>query len=386
LRPTNKPRPFQRLPEHKIRGKRRCLCLILPAFVFMLSAALVRGGEQTEKKTGDPDSPYLTDEDKAQLTAALRLKETFGDIVWPGFAEAKIPLILYNGKYEFLTGHPDPPAPWVPVPDDQFRDKPYYRREVDHPQAFAIQVGNLWAGSLDSLSHMNRTMEDELRRRRQDNKITPAVLRMFLLTPAQHAAAILHEAFHAFQATVAPKRFLDAGSVYEREHLYPFQDEALVKSWNHEGALLASAARAKDRAEKRMRIREFLENRALRRKAAVLSAPLRDFERELEWLEGLAKYAEMRFMALASEGPDPAAKDYRVALNRSRWDFASRLLRLGELSGDLRFYLSGAAQAFLLDDIFPSWKDRLNKDSGAFLEDLLSEALEMKITPLEVHK
>jgi hypothetical protein len=43
--------------------------------------------------------------------------------------------------------------------------------------------------------------------------------------------------------------------------------------------------------------------------------------------------------------------------------------------GDGRFYYSGMAQAFLLDQLMPGWKARAF-DEGVWLDDLLAEAVQ----------
>jgi hypothetical protein len=48
---------------------------------------------------------------------------------------------------------------------------------------------------------------------------------------------------------------------------------------------------------------------------------------------------------------------------------------LGEQKGDLRFYLSGAAQAMILDLVLPEWKQTIIRQPNAGLEDLLQTAV-----------
>jgi len=55
-------------------------------------------------------------------------------------------------------------------------------------------------------------------------------------------------------------------------------------------------------------------------------------------------------------------------------DFYVRLKSLGEQKGDLRFYLSGGAQAMLLDLISPEWKQEIVRRPDIGLEDLLQTA------------
>lgn len=99
------------------------------------------------------------------------------------------------------------------------------------------------------------------------------------------------------------------------------------------------------------------------------------FERELEWLEGLAYHVELQIgeQAAADDGA-ALAESYRAHQLKQRVDFAFRLRRLGSQGGDRRFYLSGAAQAALLDRLAHGWTgDAL--ESGEALEQLLHEAV-----------
>lgn len=319
----------------------------------------------------------LSDSDKIQISETLRVKKDFGGEIWSGFAEAVIPLIIYNEGRQFLVGHPDPPDSWGKVDGDLFEGTEYYRSSAENTQAFAVKVGELWAGSLDGLNSMNLEMERQMRERFKDREVTPGMLKMFLLTPGQHVTALLHEAFHAFQAMHYPRRFEQSLSAYEVEERYPFGDEDFRNAWNEEGLLLAKAYVQKDGEEMKALVTQFLTQREKRRTTAGLVPELVAFEQNLEWLEGLGKYAEMRsaeLAAAATEGEDKA-KEYQVAFTRARYDMRSRLSRLGEQSGDLRFYLSGAVQAFLLDRLRPGWKAEFAR-SDISLESLLAETVD----------
>jgi hypothetical protein len=174
--------------------------------------------------------------------------------------------------------------------------------------------------------------------------------------------------------------------VYVSEKHYPFEDEGFKQAWNTEGSLITAALREKDESERLGLIQKFLGVRTKRRSDASLSPGLLLYERELEWLEGLAKYAELRFSELcSSEEENAGSKDYRVVRNRARMDFYSRLNRLGDLHGDLRFYLSGAAQAMTLDTISPGWKQEIMRDENIGLEDLLQAAVYPPTTPRQKH-
>ncbi|MFB0564617.1 MAG: hypothetical protein ACETWK_02940 [Candidatus Aminicenantaceae bacterium] len=344
--------------------------------IFCIQAKSTENRQEQQASKENKGLAKLNSEDKVQLTELLRLKKMFGNLVWPGFGEAEIPLIQYNEQHEFLVAHPDPPAPWTVVDNDTFQDSLYYRRQVEEPQAFAVPVGDLWAGSLDTLSHMNKSLKKQLQEKIPPEKLTPAMIKMMEITPAQHVVSLLHEAFHAFQAIQDPDRFLRANKVYATKKHYPFEDEVFKNTWNKEGSLLAAILREKEELERIELIQSFLEMRTKRRVDASLSPELIAFERELEWLEGLAKYVEMRFSELgSSQQGEVESKAYRIVRNRLQYDFSWRISKLGELHGDLRFYLSGAIQAMILDKISPGWKHKIIIKKNTCLEDILQAAI-----------
>ena len=103
----------------------------------------------------------------------------------------------------------------------------------------------------------------------------------------------------------------------------------------------------------------------------------------MEWLEGTAKYVELRSWEEAGSDPDyapmvelvadPDFEDYEEF--KSQWTQELRQTRRqAGVEGDVRFYYTGMLQAYLLDRLMPDWKERI-LDDGVFLDDLLREAL-----------
>lgn len=321
-------------------------------------AGILAARVRTEAQAPQPalNSPLLSAADKSEIDEALRLQASLGDRVWPGFGHSKIPIILYNDKYEFLTRATSPPAPWTAVEGDSFRSRPYYRRVAGKPQAFAVPMGATWAGSMSTLERMNVKMP-------------------LKITPDYHVVMILHEMFHAFQASQSPARFAGSLAVYSAEDRYHKHDAAFAAAWNTEGSLLAAGLKADDDAQARLGVRQFLQARDARRAQASLSQELTAYEKELEWLEGLAKYVEIRFYELAaSSGSDPSFAAYKPGLPYWRMDLMRLEKAMGQQAGDLRFYLSGMAQARLLDRLSPGWQARAMGDEVC-LEDLLRAAV-----------
>ncbi len=308
--------------------------------------------------TVSSDGARIPLSDKTALAEALSIKIEWGEDLWPGFGGMEIPVIIYDDDFEYLFGEPNPPAPWEIVESDDFLGNPYFRRPAVSPQSFAVDLGRRWAGSLSSLSRMKRKIP-------------------MRLDPEWYNLGLIHEIFHAFQAESAPKAFTAARSAYALESRYPFQDKEFAAAWNAEGAALSKAMKASGRSEIRAGADEFLRTRDARRKAAGLTDDLINFERRLEWLEGLAKYVEIRAdeLAVARSDQESYAR-YRNGLHfLVQADFARLDKALGRQNGDLRFYLSGMAMARLLDRLDPNWKTKALKENG-MIEDLLRSALE----------
>ena len=298
----------------------------------------------------------LSTADKAELAEVLRLKTELGDQVWPGLSRIDIPVILYNERYEFLIGEAKPPSPWQVVQGDNFLGRPYYRRLAENPQAFAVAVGTRWAGSGSTLERMNRKIP-------------------FRLSRELHVVIMLHEVFHAFQAALAPQRFAKAMSVYKSEGRYPYKDPPFSAAWNSEGEALADALKTTEEAAISGLAQKFLGIREARRRQICLDPELISFECELEWLEGLAKYAEVRFYELAASLTTEAAyANYRSGHPFWPADLTRLRKNLGLQEGDLRFYLSGLAQARLLDRLGPGWKAKAF-ENGVNLEDSLRASI-----------
>jgi len=303
------------------------------------------------------DAIQLEPSDKIALAEALRLKMEVGEDLWPGFGKAEIPVVVYDDDFEYLFGEPNPPGPWEIVIGDDFLGNPYFSRPAANPQAFAVNLGRRWAGSLSTLSRMNRKIPMKL-------------------GPDWYGLELIHEIFHAFQAESAPEAFAASQAVYALETRYPFANKDFAASWNAEGAALAKAMKAAGPSEIRAAADEFLRIRDARRKAAPLSNDLINFERRLEWLEGLAKYVEIRAdeLAVARSDQESYAR-YRSGLHfLVQADFARLDKALGRQTGDLRFYLSGMAMARLLDRLDPHWKGKALKDHMD-LEELLRMAI-----------
>jgi len=354
-------------------------------------------------------SNQLGEMDMVRVLEAQHLRENFGDQVFPGLQSVEIPVLLFNEENAFLTGMQNPEDGWVKVPQEQqrgeawqllpameeFLEQPYYRSAYDansEPDAFTVRVGETYVSSLptfewfriDLMNHFRSDLPGFVK------PIFPysLVASIFIPNSDTYLSMIQHESFHAFQAVWAHPRFEQA----ERDGIqlgdqYPWVDKAGIGAWQKELELLQAALKAEDKEITRQLAKQFLDQRTNRRKLMNLSAELIRYETQREWIEGMARYAELETWRLAAVDEeyqpipemksDHKFKDYNTFEQRWKREL-DQIVRMAEDEGDGRFYYSGMAQAFLLDRLHPSWKLTLGADPMLNLEDLLEQAMTVK--------
>ena len=386
--------------------KKRFWRIILFAIIglTLLCAALVGISALSNRSlpTHSQVTDRLSDVEKARLAEAIHLRQALGETVWPGWGLADIPMIVYNEEYAFLVGYPDPPDGWLKmpqeaqrggawevVPDDTFEGQPYYRQRLADPaitpENFTVRVGERWVATMETKEYMEAHFYAEFREQ------LPAFLRpifpyrlawgLLMAETETYIGGLEHESFHALQGSLVPARLAEAEAANRSESLYPWDDPALASAWQQELDLLVQAVRAPTDEQAADLVRQFLAQRDERR--AGLSQEFINYERQREWLEGLAKYAELAIGRLAGATPDyaflpalSADPDFSEYATRERfWQGqVDEVRRTAGREGETRFYYGGMAQGVLLDRLLPDWKERAF-DPGVMLEDLLREAV-----------
>jgi hypothetical protein len=395
-------------PPTKNRVRRWLFLMAAGLLSLCMLAASISALSNINLPDHSPTIERLGELDKARLEEIYHLRQTLGEELWSGWGQADIPVILYNEEYAFLTGYPDPPdgwvkvpqnvqrgGPWEIVPGDTFQGQPYYRQRLPGPgitpEAFAVLVGDRWAASMSTEDWMRIGLRNQIR---QDvpapfKYILPYRLTSQILVNSSdwYICSVLHESFHAFQGMTAPNRLADSENIQRTAgDRYPRESGGFRAAWQAELNLLGDAVLAPDLDEAADLTRQFLSQREARRSEYNLAPEMVDYERQREWLEGLAKYTELAIWKQASQAPgyqpaedlkrDPDFKVY--ATFNQRWSQeTAQIKRMAGQEGDGRFYYSGMAQAFLLDKLMPGWKTRIF-EKGVFLEDILREALESR--------
>ena len=390
-----------------MRLKKWLLRVILGIFILFCFATAMLAFSNRRLPTASTQVATLSEGEKNLLAEVIQLRQQLGENVWSGWEQGTIPIIVYNEAYAFLLDYPHPPPPagwvnvsnnepyggvWEAVPNEQFNGEPYYRQRLpvsgETPQAFTVRVGEQWVASMHTKEWMTISLHNQFRNGLPSflKPIFPyrMVTGLFLRGSDGYISAIVHESFHAYQGTVAPDRLGAAETaVSSSESRYPWEDDALQAAWQTELDLLATAVQAKSDAELIELTQQFLAQRAQRRLEAGLDNRLAEYEQQREWLEGLARYVELKTWQQASlaEGYQPVAAlldepDFAAyATFDTRWaQEIDQIGRMADDAGDGRFYYSGMAQAMMLDRLLPSWKEQALAD-GVFLEDLLQTAV-----------
>ena len=365
---------------------RSCMYRILVALGILLGLCLflsIISSLSNQNLPIEDTSDHLNAIDKARFSEAMQLKSRLGDQVWQGWGSAKIPTIVWNRSYEFLFNYDGgTPSGWSKITGDNINGEPYFRRVADEPQNFAVRVGDTWTASMAT----KQTTDVFLIQAFQETLPSPIKQIFpyhFLIQPSEtQMGGLLHETFHVYQYQVAPARMAKAESIHKLGDDYESSSESFNAEWKKESALLADALDAKTQEEKIDLVYQFLTARDTRRKDHQLSTELIDYERWLEWEEGTAKYIEVAILKKAGESKnyqpfsemenDPDFDQYQKI--NSRWSQELFQLRYQTSSGETQFYTTGMAQAFLLDDLMPDWKEKYWEE-GVFLEDLLRLAI-----------
>jgi len=359
------------------------LTIVAGMVISCVVLALIGYNSNQKLPTGPAVSNLIEPLDKDRLTEALHLKAELGDTVWPGYASLDAPVIIWNEDYEFLFGMSNPTDGWDQVPDDDFDGKPYFRRPADDPQNFAVLVGDQWAASI----FMKHLLDDALISGIHD--LLPPMIedifpyRIFIQPSEVQISGVQHEYFHVVQAKFDPAKFADAEAVYEYGDQYWAIDAEMHSTWGEEIDLLIKAVEASSDGDAAELARQFLVQRDKRRQDFSLTSDLITYEVRLEWLEGTAKFVELRswqeaqsdhgYVSLPAMETDPDFKDYETF--ESHWNQEMRQARQqAKREGDVRFYYTGMLQAYLLDRLMPNWKER-NTEDGIYLEDLLRDAI-----------
>lgn len=318
----------------------------------------------------------LTLEELQDISEAKRLTKVYGDRLFNNFSKAYIPIISFNDSYEFLISDKPLDNSFSELEkDNKIVADNIYMRKIDNPQAFSVKVGNKWAASMSTYYTFNHKVLSYMER--------DIPLKLWILVPPQISTIkrdlipciIIHEEVHAYFGTLNEEKLIKSEKSHEALRNYPYSDNQFKNSWNKEGEALYYAMNAVSRAETIKYTKDFLNIRYARRAEINLPSDMIEAEKLIEWEEGLAKYSEIRMYDFASEdNKAPSYYNYKRTNPYSKFDFRRLKGNLGSSNEDYRFYLSGMAEAMILDKISNDWKENISANQ-VYLEDKLADAV-----------
>lgn len=367
-------------------------------FVFSVIIILVITNINLPKQSKYQD--HLDNEQKIYIAEFQNLQRSIGENVYPGWSAMKIPIIVYNEYFIFLIGYDKPPKGWFKVPqniqlggeweivdNDLFFGNSYYRQKTTDikvvPENFVVKVGDRWVASLQTYEYsavaFYNGFKEEL----------PSVLKqifpyrffwkMIMGTPEDYISTLSHEAFHALQGESNEKKFNNAEFSNSQTDSYPWNNQSNIDGWNNEAKFLMLAYETSDDSLAKLYLNKFIEARDKRRELAHISDQFVLFEKQREWLEGTAKYAELSIGVEAAKSkkytPFPQVKDFKkFNYYENRVIFFKK--QINEISRNMnrqdenKFYYSGLIQSLILDRFDKNWKTKILIDN-LYLEDLL---------------
>ena len=365
--------------------------VVLAIFSAVYNLTLPEHSEITE---------HLSEKEKAYIAETMNLRQNLGSEVWPGWGDLHIPAIVYNEEYAFLIGYPNPPAGWYKMPVEEFRGtdwkivesddffgETYYRQELPNPEItpenFTVKVGDRWVTTMQTKEYGAVAFYKGFK-----NELPPVLNAIFpykifwnmLMGKAEnYIGGMAHEAFHAYQGTIVPERLAESEYASRLSSGYPWENPKNAEVWIEETNLLLAAYHAQNINEAKQLATQFTNKRRERRADAKLPDEMIEYEQKREWLEGLAKYAELKIGLCAEENKTyssfAAIKEvsgFKSYENRTGYfnKQIDEVIRTAKRSGESRFYYVGMLQAVLLDRLMPEWKS-VAFDKDVYLEDLL---------------
>jgi len=351
------------------------LCLLAVGTSWVTNQFLPTNVENAEE---------MSRQDLARTEEALNIMGNLGSQTWSGFGD-DLPLIIWNDTFAFLVNAENQLEGWEVLDGAEINNLPVYIQENEaNYQAFAEVLPNgRYAGSMATKDAVNVGFVEMFRENLPPiiNQIFP--YRLILLSTDHYITAIVHEAFHAYQAENHPARFQDAEKAYASTDAYESRFPEMSEDWQEEIQLLQDAVDAEDRDEKKALAQAFLDSREQRRSDMDLSSTLMRYEKRFEWLEGSAKYVELEIWEHAANSMDYMPVESLSMDNdfdsyegyQKRWkNELTNMNNAAKNGGDTLFYYSGMMQERLLDELLPGWQTRMG-GAGVWVEDLLREAL-----------
>jgi hypothetical protein len=310
--------------------------------------------------------PQMRAEDRARIAEAMTISKLYGGKIWPGIDSVPFTLILVTDSVEFLIHHPSPSADFSFLHYDSLLASSVYHRRPTFSKDLAATFPAVKGVSTIVVGTPENTGKNST-----DWIIT-----------------LLHEHFHQYTNS-SPDYYSavdslklsggDQTGMWMLNYPFPYSDSTVLLRYKKYASALSKCVAEIDSQSFASRFEEYAAERRQLRQA--LSPPDYRYFSFQVWQEGLARYAEYKFLELL-DTYQPSREvlnlpDY-VPFDKYRSEFYQRQLnRLTncnlEKSQRVCFYTVGFAEGLILDKLNPSWRELyltsrfyLEKYSGQF--------------------
>jgi hypothetical protein len=327
----------------------RPLRRLLPALILL---ALLTGRGAAAEGDVPGAAPQIPERDRIRLAEAFRLAERIQDRAWPAWSSAPFAVLLVTPDTEFLIRHPNPSADFARSTDDSLLGPVYWRKRIFPPTVQA---------TFPAVSGVSTIVMGQA-----ENLQPPQPSSRWILT-------VMHEHFHQWQDTrpgnVEAVNALDLArgdstGMWMLEFPFPYRDSLVAAAFDTLSRRRADALRARGTRRFDRAFRAYTDARS--RFARQLSPDDAKYLGFQLWKEGVARYTEHRVARLAAERYQPTERfrnledfttfesEAKGALDRIVKQLST--MKLAEM-GRIAVYASGAADALLLDEVRPDWRD-----------------------------
>lgn len=329
------------------------------------------------------------------LRETRNITNTLGNELFPGYDFNKIPALFYRPKVQdLLINYPHKPSGfsiytgYSPLPNETIyvrNDSTLFKIDDQNTNIKIEDVGVLVVA--DYFSSMRNRFRDVATNR--DKEFISEWLDDWNFIPSVYSEirTMLHEGFHVYQAKNAPEKFANESLVAD----YPLLDPVNNSLCALEGKIIHDVLLTESKEENTERIKELCAVRVYRH--SLLKQEISEYENLNEYVEGLAKYIEYKFLK-TGEKVKPIEemnyingfRGYKNVLSKHFKNEMEDMVKIISVSdnrfgnkygtGPMRFrlYYSGACLALILDGVMPNWKKNIFKD-GVYLGELLKSAL-----------
>lgn len=342
-------RKTRKVESMKKLMKRILLTIVIVISVLIVGLIVCNRIFYVKYNKADTTSDHLSVADINRVYSIYNYLSENGDNIFNEFDGKDMNLLIYNEAYEFLFSDCQPSGQeWTNVGKDEGTDKSIYRRIANNSQAFAVKVDASWVGSFATMDTYHKQILKEI----------PIFYppQLISLDESYYTAIVIHEMLHAFQGRNHSDRVDQAEHIGNVGSTY-YEDSLFNTLMEQEAKYLEAAIQSEDTDTIRDNIKLFLQTRIQRRLECHMTDKDIYEEKETEWLEGLARYAEFK-----------ASRGSSSLIAKGLSDISEKV----KIKSDDRYYTLGMAEYMIISKSDHAYDQDIFKNNVA-LEDILSE-------------